>query len=82
MLQLMGGTKLDGVAMSKLIRAKAKLPWPVAGTYTCDKCHSTRVVNAGAIATRCAVLIGIPKRPCNCAYFILTETADRDKRIS
>jgi len=61
--------------MSKTVRAKADLPWPVAGTYMCDKCHSTQVGIAGAIATRCTVLIGTPKRPCNCAYFVLTEMA-------
>lgn len=56
------------------VRAKAGLPWPVTGTYLCDKCHGHRLGEAGAIATRCNVWLHAQQRPCNCAYFVLTET--------
>lgn len=61
--------------MSKPVRAKAGLPWPVSGQYLCDKCHTSQAGQAGVIATRCVVLSGALQRPCNCAYFVLIEPA-------
>ena len=60
------------------MRAKAGLPWPVNGTYRCDKCHDTQAREAGAIAARCVVMRGEPLRPCNCAYFVLVLTSRGD----
>lgn len=57
----------------KPVRAKAGLPWPVSGVYVCDKCHTRRPGQAGAIATRCAVASGLHQRRCNGAYFVLLE---------
>ena len=62
-----------GVAMSKSVRAKAGLPWPLTGVYLCDKCQARRAGQAGAIATRCTVLRGKLQQPCNCAYFVLVD---------
>lgn len=56
------------------VRAKAGLPWPVTGTYICDKCHGPRAGEAGVIATRCGTALKRPERVCNCAYFVLVET--------
>jgi len=55
------------------VRAKAGLPWPVNGTYVCDKCRTKLIGRAGVIATRCAALRGDQGRSCNCAYFVLAE---------
>ena len=55
-------------------RAKAGLPWPVTGTYICDKCRGNQIGKAGVIAARCTALRADKKRPCNCAYFALVET--------
>lgn len=55
------------------VRAKAGLPWPVSGTYICDKCHTKLIGRAGVIAPRCAVLRSEQGQPCNCAYFVLAE---------
>jgi hypothetical protein len=59
--------------MVKSVRAKAGLPWPVSGTYLCDKCHTRQAGQAGTIATRCTVLRGVHQQPCNCAYFVLVD---------
>ena len=59
--------------MSKPVRAKAGLPWPVTGLYRCDKCHTQRAGQAGIRATRCSVLIAEQQRQCNGAYFVLIE---------
>ena len=67
-----------GARIPKDVRAKAGLPWPVSGTYRCDKCHDRQPQQAGAIAVRCAVLRGEPKRPCNCAYFVLVLNGPGD----
>ncbi len=56
--------------MVKSVRAKAGLPWPMSGTYLCDKCHTRQAGQAGTIATRCTVLCGVHQQPCNCAYFV------------
>ena len=61
----------EGTGIPNSVRAKAGLPWPVSGTYRCDKCHSSQTGQAGVVATRCAVLRGEHDRPCNCAYFVL-----------
>jgi len=60
------------------VRAKAGLPWPVTGSYICDKCHSTEIGEAGAIAARCTVPRGAHGHPCNCAYFVLVEPSPRE----
>ncbi len=60
--------------MPRSVRAKAGLPWPVTGTYVCDKCHSTQKGTAGVIAARCAAPRTDKTGPCNCAYFVLRET--------
>jgi len=65
--------------MSKRVRAKADLPWPVTGVYLCDKCHTQRAAEAGIIATRCAVLLGEHQRQCNGAYFVLIEPCSPDE---
>jgi hypothetical protein len=65
--------------MSKRVRAKADLPWPVTGVYLCDKCHTQRVAQAGIVATRCAVLLGEHQRQCNGAYFVLIEPRSPDE---
>ncbi len=57
--------------MQKSVRAKAGLPWPVSGTYVCDKCHSRQEGQAGIVAPRCPVPRGTSEQPCNCAYFVL-----------
>jgi hypothetical protein len=61
------------VAMSKPVRAKAGLRWPVTGVYLCDNCHTRWAGQAGTIATRCTVLRGKLQQPCNCAYYVLIE---------
>lgn len=66
--------------MSKPVRAKAGLPWPVTGVYRCDKCHTRREGQAGVVATRCAVLLGVHQRQCNSAYFVLIEAPAPDER--
>jgi hypothetical protein len=71
-----------GARIPKDVRAKAGLPWPVSGTYRCDKCHDRQTRQAGAIATRCAVLRGEPQRPCNCAYFVLVLNVPDDAPAS
>jgi hypothetical protein len=65
--------------MSKRVRAKADLPWPVTGVYLCDKCHTQRTGQAGIIATRCTVLLGEHQRQCNGAYFVLIERSAPDE---
>ncbi len=67
-----------GARIPKDVRAKAGLPWPVSGTYRCDKCHDRQTRQAGMVATRCAVLRGDPQRPCNCAYFVLVLSVSGD----
>jgi hypothetical protein len=64
------------------IRAKAGLPWPVTGTYICDKCHGHRLGEAGTIATRCRGSLKTQQRPCNCAYFVLIGAPDSVKESS
>jgi len=64
------------------VRAKAGLPWPVTGSYVCDKCHSTEIGEAGVIAARCTVPRGAQGHPCNCAYFVLVETPPREATSS
>jgi hypothetical protein len=65
------------------VRAKAGLPWPVTGTYICDKCHGRRNGEVGTIATRCGTSFTIPRRTCNCAYFVLVvETPNPVNRFS
>lgn len=59
----------------KDVRAKAGLPWPVSGTYRCDKCHNSQAAQAGDVAARCVVVHGKHQRPCNCAYFVLVTDA-------
>jgi hypothetical protein len=59
------------------IRAKAGLPWPVTGTYACDKCHSNQIGQAGIIAMRCTAPRVDRTEPCNCAYFVLVAAHDR-----
>ncbi len=59
--------------MVKSVRAKAGLPWPVSGIYTCDKCHTRQAGQAATIATRCTALRGVHQQPCNCAYFVLID---------
>jgi hypothetical protein len=66
--------------MSKHVRAKAGLPWPVTGIYSCDKCHTQHVGRAETIATRCAVLRGARQQPCNGAYYVLIEPRAPDER--
>ena len=61
----------EGTGIPTIVRAKAGLPWPVSGTYRCDKCHSRQTRQAGVVATRCAALCGAHSRQCNCAYFVL-----------
>ncbi len=56
--------------MGDRVRAKAGLPWPVSGTYTCDKCHTEHIGRAGTVTPRCAANRG-DGQPCNCAYFVL-----------
>ena len=62
--------------MPSSVRAKAGLPWPVTGMYTCDKCHSNQLVKAGVIVARCTALRADKTGPCNCAYFVLVEVPD------
>ena len=62
--------------MPTIVRAKAGLPWPVTGTYTCDKCHGNQTGEAGVIAARCTALLADKMKPCNCAYFVLIGAAD------
>ncbi len=59
--------------MQKSVRAKAGLPWPVSGTYVCDKCHARQEGQAGTVATRCLAPRGTSQQPCNCAYFVLVD---------
>jgi hypothetical protein len=62
--------------MLSRVRAKAGLPWPVTGVYSCDKCHSNRFGEAGVIVARCTVRRVDRTGPCNCAYFALVEKPD------
>ena len=64
------------MGLPSIVRAKAGLPWPVTGTYACDKCHANQTGEAGVIATRCTALRADGTGPCNCAYFVLVEMAD------
>ena len=61
------------------IRAKAGLPWPITGTYACDKCHNTQIGQAGVMAARCTAPRVDRPELCNCAYFVLVATDDRPK---
>jgi|GEM_PF-5828523 len=63
--------------MSGRIRAKAGLPWPVTGTYACDKCHSNQIGQAGVMAARCTAPRVNRMESCNCAYFALVATDDQ-----
>ena len=62
--------------MPSSVRAKADLPWPVTGTYMCDKCHSNQMGKAGVIAARCTAPRAGKTGRCNCAYFVLVEAVD------
>jgi hypothetical protein len=62
------------------LRGKAGLPWPVTGTYVCDKCHHSQVAEAGTIAERCAATLRSQLRRCNCEYFTFMEPADPPKK--
>jgi len=62
--------------MSGRIRAKAGLPWPVTGTYACDKCHGNQSGQAGVMAARCSAPRVGGTALCNCAYFVLVASLD------
>ena len=64
------------MGLPTIVRAKAGLPWPVTGTYTCDKCHAHQTGETGVIAARCTALRAGKMERCNCAYFVLVPVAD------
>lgn len=75
----LGSGGIAGWPVSKPVRAKAGLPWPVTGFYLCDKCHTQMAGQAGTIATRCSVVRGVHQRQCNGAYFVLVEPGIPDE---
>jgi hypothetical protein len=64
------------------VRAKAGLPWPVTGTYMCDKCRNSQIGQAGVIAARCTAPRADKTERCNCAYFVLVESPNHHLLVS